>query len=303
MTGSHRSRRRSGMTSACPVLSDPRPAARRSRRGLPRLAGHPGLERRFSGRRLAAYFGVARVRSGDQAARGQGKRHSAAARHPAAHGGRIAENSAGAEGARLSHRPCGAGDTGAAGDADRTAAMAVASDRRRPWRFRIGQKFVISFSPRPTCFPPPRCPIWTGVTQVDGACGAVRRRQTASARRSAAAEQTPWPQPSPLALASAAIALPVPAQSIFEIRGKSARDSAVAASVLTSCGANRPGAAPTRWRLKADRSQRRHVPGQAPSRRPKPGASRFAGRANRNTAGAHRGALRHLVQVKKRRSA
>ena len=41
---------------ACAVLSYPRPAARRNCRGLSGLAGHPGLERRFSGRRLAAYF-------------------------------------------------------------------------------------------------------------------------------------------------------------------------------------------------------------------------------------------------------
>ena len=45
--------------SARPVLPHPRPAARRSRRGLSGVAGHPDLERRFSGRRLAAYFVLA----------------------------------------------------------------------------------------------------------------------------------------------------------------------------------------------------------------------------------------------------
>jgi hypothetical protein len=38
------------------VLPHSRPVARRGRRGLSRVAGHPDLERRFSGRRLAAYF-------------------------------------------------------------------------------------------------------------------------------------------------------------------------------------------------------------------------------------------------------
>ena len=70
---------------------------------------------------------AARLRSRDPAARGQGQRHPAAARHPGAHGRGAAEDPARAEGARLSHRPRGAGDAGAAGDADRAAAMAVAS--------------------------------------------------------------------------------------------------------------------------------------------------------------------------------
>ena len=45
--------------SACAVLSDPRSVARRRRRGLSGVAGHPDLERGFSGRRLAACFVVA----------------------------------------------------------------------------------------------------------------------------------------------------------------------------------------------------------------------------------------------------
>ena len=50
----------------------------------------------------------------------------AAARHPGADGGGAAAHPARAEGARLSHRSRGAGHAGAAGDADRAAAMAVA---------------------------------------------------------------------------------------------------------------------------------------------------------------------------------
>jgi peptidoglycan/xylan/chitin deacetylase (PgdA/CDA1 family) len=59
-----------------------------------RLPGHPDLERRFSGRRLAAYFVIACLRHRDEAARGQGKRHSAIARHPGANRRRVAEDSA-----------------------------------------------------------------------------------------------------------------------------------------------------------------------------------------------------------------
>ncbi len=77
-----------GDGSACPLLSHPGSVARRRRRGLSGLAGHPDLERRFSGRRLAAYFLLARLRPRDETARGQGQRHPAAARHPGANGRR-----------------------------------------------------------------------------------------------------------------------------------------------------------------------------------------------------------------------
>ncbi len=100
----------------------------RSCRGLSRLAGHPDLERRFPGRRLAAYFVAAGLRSRHPADRGQGKRHSAASRHPGADGRGAAADPANAESARLQHRPRGAGDAGASCDADRTATMAIASD-------------------------------------------------------------------------------------------------------------------------------------------------------------------------------
>src|SRR5258708_6640425 len=60
---------------------------------LPRNS-NPDLERRFSGRRLAPYFVLARVRYRDQTAGSQGKRHSAASRYPGANRRRIAEDSA-----------------------------------------------------------------------------------------------------------------------------------------------------------------------------------------------------------------
>src|SRR6476619_2810694 len=58
---------------------------------------------------------------------GRWQGHSAAARHPGAHGCGFAEDPARDEGARLSHRASGAGDAATAGDADRAAAMAIAS--------------------------------------------------------------------------------------------------------------------------------------------------------------------------------
>ena len=56
-----------------------------------------------------------------------------------------------AEGPRLSHRSRGAGDAGAAGDADRAAAMAVASAIPRRWRFRAGRKFRTLSLPSAAC--------------------------------------------------------------------------------------------------------------------------------------------------------
>ena len=58
--------------------------------------------------------------------RGQGQRHPAAARYPGPDRRRVAEDPGNAEGARLSHRPGGAGDAGPAGNADRAATMATA---------------------------------------------------------------------------------------------------------------------------------------------------------------------------------
>ena len=116
-------------------------------------------------------------------------------------------------------------------------------------------------------------------------------------------QQAPWPQPSPLALASAAIALPVPAQSIFEIE----ENPRATAQSLLPFSRHAEQTVPT-LRQRDGVSKRIAVNAGTFRGKPhlggrKPGASRFAGRANRNTAGAHRGTLRHLVQVKKRRNA
>jgi peptidoglycan-N-acetylglucosamine deacetylase len=118
-------------------------------------------------------------------------------------------------------------------------------------------------------------------------------------------QQAPWPQPSPLALASAAIALPVPAQSIFEIE----ENPRATAQSLLPFSRHAEQTVPTTVRQRDGVSKRiavnagairgKHHLGAAR----KPGASRFAGRANRDTAGARGGTLKHLVQVKKRRNA
>jgi peptidoglycan/xylan/chitin deacetylase (PgdA/CDA1 family) len=115
-------------------------------------------------------------------------------------------------------------------------------------------------------------------------------------------QQAPWPQPSPLALASAA-ALPVPAQSIFEIE----ENPRATAQSLLPFSRHAEQTVPT-LRQRDGVSKRIAVNAGTFRGKPhlggrKPGASRFAGRANHNTAGAHRGTLRHLVQVKKRRNA
>jgi peptidoglycan-N-acetylglucosamine deacetylase len=117
--------------------------------------------------------------------------------------------------------------------------------------------------------------------------------------------RAPWPQPSPLVLASAVSALPVPAQSIFEIEEN---PRATAQSLLpfshhaeqtVSTVHLRNGIA----RLIATNAGVSH---SAIRGRPhlgaarQPGASKVAGRATRKVAGARRGPLRHLVQVKKR---
>ena len=74
-------------------------------------------------------------------------------------------------------------------------------------------------------------------------------------------------------------------------RGKPARDSAVAASVLTSCGANRPDAAPTRWRRQSGSPSTPARSGASPILEP-PGSPARPGLPAAPTAtaaGAHRG--------------
>ena len=150
------------------VLPHSRPLPRRRHRGICRIEGHPDLERRFSRPTTGAISPPrASTISRSSGWRPRGKAFcccttSSRARSSPCRGYCRAES------ARLSHRPCRAGDTGTAGDADRATAMAIALRRPRRWRFRAGRKFPILSLPAPRRFPPPRCPIWIG---------ARRRRQ------------------------------------------------------------------------------------------------------------------------------
>ena len=121
-------------------------------------------------------------------------------------------------------------------------------------------------------------------------------------------QPAPWPRPSLLSLeSSATVALSVPAQSIFEIQENprataqsllppSRHVDRAAPTVGEKGGIARPIAA------NADNS-RSAVRGKSHLRATrKPGALKFASHGKRNVAGAHRGPLKHLVQVKKKRS-
>ena len=158
-------------TAPAPFFRIPGLRAQRRDRGICRVQGTSGLERRFSRRRLAQRFRRARLRARDPAAGGQGQRHPAAARHSAAHGRRAAENPARIEGARLSHRPRGAGDAGTAGDADRAAAMAVASAVGDGGDLALAENSEIRVCQHRPRSPPRLCPISTGATPI---CAHVR---------------------------------------------------------------------------------------------------------------------------------
>jgi peptidoglycan-N-acetylglucosamine deacetylase len=126
-------------------------------------------------------------------------------------------------------------------------------------------------------------------------------------RHSRSIPQAPWPRLSLLALDGATVALPVPAQSIFEIRENprataqsllppSHQADQTVPTVGEKSGTSRLIAA------NADDS-RSTVRGKSHLRATqKPGALKFASHGKRNVAGAHRGPLKHLVQVKKKRS-
>ena len=132
--------------------------------------------------------------------------------------------------------------------------------------------------------------------------GAVRSRQTACARRSAAAASAL----APAIAARAGQRRHRPARAgaeHFRDRGKSARDSAVAASVLASCGANVPAGWQSGRLLKADRGRRRrpaHDPRQAPISDRPGGAARCRPRAHRQRCPAGHAEAFGSGQEKKR---
>ena len=136
-----------------------------------------------------------------------------------------------AEGARLSHRPCGAGDAGAAGDADRAAAMAVASDVGKRGDFALAQNPQFRLSPTPTCLPAPSLSDfdWLAAEPIAFA-EPFDRRRTASRAAFRCRGKRHGPSHRRWRSGIAAITLPVPAQSIFEIPDGSARRRAAAAA-------------------------------------------------------------------------
>jgi peptidoglycan-N-acetylglucosamine deacetylase len=111
----------------------------------------------------------------------------------------------------------------------------------------------------------------------------------------------PWPQSSQVASADTAVALPVPALSLFEIRenARTLLPSSRHAERAVAMAHERRGHA--RLTAAEARGSRHAIRGKFRlARARRPGASRVAGRGARTVAGAHRGPMKHLVQVKKR---
>ena len=174
----------------------------------------------------------------------------------------------------------------------------------RTWQLRIGQKFVISSSPRPKCFPPPHCPIWTGVTQSwwrwssrltrpDGICAAFRCRSRRSGRNHC---RSRWPaRPSPC-----------PCRRRASSRSRKTRTRQRSRCFRSHITPSKPSrrcanAAASQSGSQSTPPRSGGKPNFGAAR--KPGASKFAGHANSNAAGARRGPLKQVVQVKKRRNA
>jgi peptidoglycan/xylan/chitin deacetylase (PgdA/CDA1 family) len=109
-------------------------------------------------------------------------------------------------------------------------------------------------------------------------------------------QQAPWPRQSPLAAITEAVALPVPAQSIFAIQ----ENPRATAQSLLPFSRHAEQAVPAATNADDPRSAVGGKPRLRGTR--KPGASKFVSRGKRNVAGAHRGPLKHLVQVKKKRN-
>ncbi len=119
-------------------------------------------------------------------------------------------------------------------------------------------------------------------------------------------QEAPWPRQSELPLENASITLPVPAQSIFEIPEKSfatiaasphhAEQSAQTGGEtgrLARLGSIDGGASPRTIRGK-------HRGARDIGRSRQRSAAHHTGRGSRQAAHVRRGALKHLVQVKKR---
>ena len=208
------------------------------------------------------------------------------------------------EGARLSHRPGGAGDRGAAGDPDGAGAMAVAPGRPKTSRSRTGRKSPISFLPTPARFPRPRCRISPGRTpgRSPWPNRSIAQGSPPTAFRCRGRRSGPgYPELPP---ENAAVTLPAPAKSIFEIpEGLHVALHRVTpplhrAEQAGSGATGKPVSADTGNSRRVTRGKRRLAHG--PERGRRRGRSRVADHATPPAAATHRGALKHLVQVKKR---
>jgi peptidoglycan/xylan/chitin deacetylase (PgdA/CDA1 family) len=117
-------------------------------------------------------------------------------------------------------------------------------------------------------------------------------------------QEAPWPRQSALPLENAAITLPVPASNIFEIPEKSF--AAIAGASRRTAQTARTEANGLTKLVSADDDEsprttrgRRHA-GRDSGRSRQRHAAHVAGRGTRHAAHTRRGALKHLVQVKKR---
>ena len=180
------------------VLPDSRPAARRRGRGLSRhrRASRPGAPisppttGATSRPTRCSALAMSRLE-----AKGKGMLllHDIQARTVAA----LPQILQRAEGPRLPHRPCGAGDAGPPEDPDRAAAMATCIRPWTPWWRRAGRRSRISCSPIPTSCLARRCRSLTSMTTR---CRRGRQpaRQNSRRRRPAAgagAVAAPHPVP------------------------------------------------------------------------------------------------------------
>src|SRR5579863_5244664 len=113
--------------------------------------------------------------------------------------------------------------------------------------------------------------------------------------------ETPWPRPSELPLETVSATLPAPAESIFEV------PDGLDVALHSVAPSSRAEHARSTRLASVESEDSRHLSrgkgrfGHRLAHHPRHGSSRVASRRTSHAAAAHRGSLRHLVQVKKRR--
>jgi peptidoglycan/xylan/chitin deacetylase (PgdA/CDA1 family) len=129
----------------------------------------------------------------------------------AAYGCGAAEDPARTESARLSHRPCGAGDARSAGNADRAPAMAVAPAVGGGGDIALAEGPEIRF-----CRPLQALPV-PALSDLDWRTTDLGGSHRAARRGVPLPPVTPWPRQTTLPPAGTLAALPVPAASLFKL--------------------------------------------------------------------------------------